>query len=253
MGGGGGGGNNDAMAAIYQTQMNRQAALEQQRMNMISQTTPYGSLDYSSDPNSPSGYRATQRFSPELMGLLNSNIDTTRGALDFSRDFLSGNRDRMMKPLDLSYGANAERLADLSRKTLDPIWKQRQNDFDQSMADRGLTPGSTAYTNASRDFGMQRDNSYNDMFLRGYDTVSRNAAQEWMAPFNANASLRSNGQIAQPSMGLTQTPQGTIQPADFLGLYSDRQKMNAQRNAAAMGGMFGLGGSLISGLFGLAG
>ena len=55
-----------------QTQLgfNQQAAQKQQQMNMINQYTPYGSLNYSSDPNAPGGYSATQTLSPVLQQLL---------------------------------------------------------------------------------------------------------------------------------------------------------------------------------------
>ena len=59
----------------YQTreQLNSipQAAQKQQQMNMINQYTPYGSLNYTSDPNAPGGYSATQTLTPEQQQILN--------------------------------------------------------------------------------------------------------------------------------------------------------------------------------------
>ena len=43
---------------------------------------------------------------------------------------------------------------------LDPAWQNRQQAFDAQLANQGLTPGSEAYTNASRNFGQQRNDAY---------------------------------------------------------------------------------------------
>lgn len=231
------------MSSMIQAQMYKDAAKEQQKLNMVSQTTPYGSLDYGSDPNSPSGYRATQQVSPEIKKVLDANIALSGDVTGTSSELLNNARGRMTTPLDLSYGANAGRIADLQRKTLDPLWQQRQNSFDQTMADRGLVPGSQAFTNAARDFGMMRDNNYNSMFLDSWDKANNAALQEYQSPFNALASLKGGTQITNaPELDLTQTPQGTIQAPDYMGMQQSNYSTKASMHNAMMGGLFGLGG-----------
>lgn len=237
------------MSSMIQAQLYKDAAREQQKMNMVSQTTPYGSLDYASDPNSPSGYRATQTVTPEIQKVLDANIALSGDTTDASRQLLSNARGQMTTPLDLSYGATAGRIADLQRKTLDPMWQQRQNTFDQTMADRGLVPGSQAYTNAARDFGMMRDNNYNNMFLDSWDKANNAAIQQYQSPFNALASLKGGTQITNaPELGLTQTPQETIQAPDFMGMQSSNYSTKAGMYNSTMGGLFGLGGHLMGAL-----
>ena len=234
------------MSSMIQAQLYKDAAREQQKMNMVSQTTPYGSLDYESDPSSPSQYRARQQVSPEIKKVLDANIGLSGDVTDVSRNLVSNARDRMATPLDLSYDTNAMRIADLQRKTLDPMWQQRQNQFDQTMADRGLVPGSQAYTNAARDFGMQRDNAYNNMFLSSWDKANQNAITEYQMPFNSLASLKGGTQITNaPELGLTQTPQETIQAPDYMGMQQSNFSTKAQMHNQMMGGLFGLGGNLL--------
>jgi len=231
------------MSSMIQAQLYKDAAREQQKMNMVSQTTPYGSLDYESDPSSPSQYRARQQVSPEIKKVLDANIGLSGDVTDVSRNLVSNARDRMATPLDLSYDTNAMRIADLQRKTLDPMWQQRQNQFDQTMADRGLVPGSQAYTNAARDFGMQRDNAYNNMFLSSWDKANQNAITEYQMPFNSLASLKGGTQITNaPELGLTQTPQETIQAPDYMGMQQSNFSTKASMHNAMLGGLFGLGG-----------
>lgn len=234
-------------SSMMQGMFNTQAAQQQQKMNMINQSTPYGQLKYTADPNSPGGYSATQTLTPELQSLLDSNTRMSQGSSDLGNQLLANAGSAMSQPLDLSYGANAQRLAALQQKTLDPQWERNQNTFDQTMANRGVVPGSAAYDNASRDYNTNKSDAYNGMFLKAYDTANNAATQQYNSPFNALASLRSGSQVAQPvqSMGFTTTPQESIQAPNYMGaVQSQYQQQNANNNAA-MGGLFGLGGTLL--------
>lgn len=232
---------------MAQMGFNTQAAQTQQRLNMIDQRTPYGSLNYRADPNSPGGYTATQTFTPEVQSLLDANIRNSQGAAGAYGDLLSNARSAMTTPLDLSYGANADRIAQIGSRTLDPMWNQRQQQFDATMANRGLMPGSEGYAAASRDFGDQHSRAYDHMFLDAYDKANGAAVQQYNAPFNALASLRAGSQIAQPvqSMGFTTTPQEKIDAPDYMGAAYKSAQMNQSANNAFMGGLFGLGGNIL--------
>lgn len=242
-----------------QGQANAAAADATRKGNMINQSTPYGALDYQVDPNAPGGYKAVQSLSAPLQSILNSNEGNTQKISGGVGQFLDNNMRGMTTPLDLSYGANAERLADLSRKTLDPQWARQQNTFDQSMADRGLVPGSQAYDNASRDFNTARSDAYNNMFLKSYDTANQAATTQYNAPFAALGSLNGQTSVREPiqSIGLSQTPTASVQPVDTTGnynsIYGNQQNAysnNLANRSAMMGGLFGLGGAVAGGMAG---
>lgn len=237
---------NPAIDSMMQGMFNRQAASDQQRMNMISQSTPYGSLNYSSDPSAPGGYRATQTFSPEVQALLDSNIGNSQGISDMASRLISGLGDRYSTPLDLTNSGVESRLNSIARNQMDPIWNQRDEQFRQRMANQGLMPGSEAYRNAERNFGDERSRAYNDMILRGRGQAVSELLQERNQPLNELAALRSGSQIAQPvgSFGFTQTPQASIAPVDYMGASNRAYQQQMGDRQAAMGGMFGLGGAL---------
>lgn len=238
---------NPIMDSMMQGALNRQAAADQQRMNMTGQITPYGSLSYKADASSPSGYTAEQSYSPEVQALLDANIGMSRGMSDMGNRAIAGIGDRYSTPLDLTNSGVESRLDSLARNQMDPIWNQRDEAFRQRMANMGLSEGSAGYQNAARNFGDERSRAYNDMLLRGRSQAVSELLQERNQPLNELASLRSGSQIAQPvgSFGFTQTPQASIQPVDYMGAnnraYQDQQ---SSRNAT-MGGMFGLGGSIL--------
>ncbi|MGJ0507382.1 MAG: hypothetical protein ACR652_09645 [Methylocystis sp.] len=98
-----------------QSQANTQAAQQQQKMNMVNQSTPYGSLNYVADPSFPGGYRATQTLTPEMQALLGSNTQMAQGSSNIGNELLANSGCAMSKPLDLSYDVNAQRIAELAR------------------------------------------------------------------------------------------------------------------------------------------
>lgn len=238
---------NAGESAMTQFAFNQMAAKEQQKLNMVGQTTPYGSLNWIADPNSPGGYRAVQKLSPELQKLLGSNIGMAQGSSNIGNALLRNAGSAMSKPLDLSYGANAERIAGLEQKSLDPLWAKRTEDFNQTMANRGLVPGSAAYEAASRDFNTSKDSAYDNMFLSAWDKANSAAVQQYNSPFNALASLRTGSQLQQPvsSLGLTQTPQESIQAPNYMQAQQAQYAAQNASNNAMMGGLFGLGGNLL--------
>ena len=233
-------------SSMTQAMFDNQAAETQKRDNMTNQSTPYGSLTYSSDPNSPSGYSANQTLSPEQQQLYDANMGVSQGTAGTANDLLKNAGSAMSTPLDLSYGANAQRISDLQRKTLDPMWTEKQNTFDQTMANRGLVPGSAAYDSASRDFGNERSNAYDRMFLDSYNTTNQAAQNQYNSPFAALSSLRTGSQPSSGSpMGFTTTPQESIQAPNYMGAAQSAYQANSANGNAAMGGLFGMGGSLI--------
>lgn len=239
---------NPLMSSMLQSQFNTQAAATQQRMNMMNQKTPWGSLNYSADANSPSGYTATQEYSPEVQALINSNLRNSQGVSDTESALLANAKDAMSKPLDLSWGATEAAIDRLNKNTLDPQWQQNQNTFDQQMANKGLVAGSAAYDAAARNFGQQRDNAYNSMYLQGHQTAVNDITNQYNSPFNAIAALRSGSQMpTQPSMGFTTTPQESIQAPNFQGAEQNAYQQQMQQYNSGMGGLFGMGGSILSG------
>ncbi len=49
-----------------------------------------------------------------------------------------------------------------ARRSLDPVWDDRQSQFDQSMINKGFAPGSKGYTAAEDTLNRSRNDAYND-------------------------------------------------------------------------------------------
>ena len=238
-----------AATAAAQTQSNKQTAAYQQQMNMVDQTTPYGNIHYSQNGTWDDGtprYSAAMNLSPELQALVGSNIGNAQGNSDLERTLLGNVQQRLSNPLNLGWSETEARLDDLGRHTLDPQFQQEQGNLEQQLYNQGLRPGSEAYDNAMRGFDNRRTAAYNNLYLTGHQSAVNDLMAEYNQPLNALTALRSNSQVSQPGVGQMQTPQTGVQGTNVAGIYQNAAQQQMQQSNAAMGGLFGLGGSLIS-------
>lgn len=233
--------------AQAQTESNIQTAQEQARLAMTGQVTPYGSVQYVADPSSPSGYRAVSELSPEQQALLAQGQDLQAQYGGLAGQQLGRVSDTMASPFDLSAARGTE-ISDIQKTFLDPQWQQQEQSLQAQLLNQGIRPGSEQYENAMRQFGQQRDDSYNKMFLDAWGQANQAALTQRNIPLTDLAALGIGGQPqgAQP-IGGAPTPSPGVAATDVEGpIYQNYQsQMNAYNSQ--MGGLFGLGSSLLGG------
>ena len=61
----------------------------------------------------------------------------------------------------MAYVDPTQAAFDNARRTLDPVYEQQQSSFDQSMINRGWSPGSKGYTTAQDSLNRDRNDQYN--------------------------------------------------------------------------------------------
>ncbi|MFA4974365.1 MAG: tail fiber domain-containing protein [bacterium] len=248
---GGGGGGNAAQNALMQYALNRQAAADSQRMSMVSQTDPYGSLDYASDPNSPSGYRANITLSPEQKAILDQQNAERLGQGKLANSLLGTGFGALSgQPLKLGWSDTEARLNQINRNTLDPQWQQNQEQLDAQLYAKGVQPGSAAYDTAMRNFGQQKSDAYNNMYLQGHQTAVNDLTNEYNSPLNVLSALQSGSQVQTPNSSFVNTPQAQFNAPDYMGAMQQQQAQSQANRQAAMGGIFGLAGTVGRGLLG---
>lgn len=229
---------------------NTKTAVTQAGLNSTNQVTPYGNLTYSQSGTWADGtphYTATQTLSPQEQGLYDQYLSSQgkMGAIGGQQlDKVAG---ILNTPFDLNSSATNDQW-NLYKKTLDPQWDAKESAFDAKMAGQGITRGSEAYTNASRDFGMNRDNAYNSALISSRGQAVQEALTNRNQPLNEITALMSGSQVQQPNF--VGTPQTQVAPTDVIGaqrLSSDVSQNNynqqmAQQNAM-MGGLAGMAGA----------
>lgn len=237
--------------AEAQTKSNIETAQAQQKLGMTGQETPWGSIQYVADPNSPSGYRAVTEMSEGQQGLFDQN-QALQGQLGDIRSQQLGQLGGLMgTPFDMD-AARGRELSDINRTFLDPQWSQRDESFEASLLNRGIRPGSAQYEQMMRQHGQQRNDAYNQMYLGAYNTANNAALQERQRPFQEFAALSGAATPQQQSVNPANAPSPGVAPTDLTsGVWNAYNQQMNQANQA-MGGLYGIGSSLAGGWAGSA-
>ena len=238
--------------ANAQATYNKQTAIAQSELNNVNQSTPYGSIAYNQTGTAADGtpqYTATTSLSQPMQNLVNSNISNAQGNSNLEGQLQQSAASTLSQPLNLGPSATSAYLNNLATQTLDPQWATAQNQEQQQLADQGVQPGSEAYDNAMRGFNTSKSDAYNNMYLQDQNSAVNALTQQYNSPLNALTALQSGSQVSQPGVGQTaSTAQTGIQSPNYAGLVSQNYQDQLSSSNAAMGGLFGLGGSLLGGL-----
>jgi hypothetical protein len=256
---------NPFTVAKAQSGANIETAEAQQRLGMTPQDTPWGSLSYTADASSPSGYRATTTLSPDQQALLDQYNDLqgeTMGVQSQYSGVLGGALDRagetMGTPFDLNAGRATE-LTDIQRTLMDPQWDQRGDALHTDLLNRGLRPGSEQWATAMQQHEDARARAYDQMFLDSYGQANQAALMERNLPLTdlqslfgmPSASAPGSPQWAPvPTPGVAPTDiSGSVAQANALAQQKDlaQQQMKTQQENAKMGGLFGMGSAALGG------
>jgi hypothetical protein len=221
--------------AQAQKEANIETAREQQRLGMTGIESDQYSVQYVTDPSSPSGYRQIGHLSPELQALLGQSQDLSALYGGIAGEQLGRVGDVMANPWDMDASRGTE-ISDIQRTFLDPVW-----------SGRGIREGSEQWQMAVRDFESQRSQAYDRMFLDAYTTANQAALTERNQPMFELAGLRGGYQGPTPGMPQINTPAPGVAPTDVAGPVMQAYQQEMAAHNAGMGGLFGLGSSLLGG------
>jgi hypothetical protein len=230
--------------ANAQAQMNKDTAIAQYGLNATNQVTPQGNLTYTEIGRWSDGtprYQATQTLSPEQKKLYDQQ--TQLGTK--MNDLAIGQTDRLSgvlsQPVDLSNEATESRLMELGRARLDPMIEQRKKATETELLNKGVRPGTEAYTRAMTAVDQQTNDAYNQLLLTGRGQSVQEALAERNQPINEISALMGGGQVSTPQF--TNTPQPGVNGVDYTGLVNNKYKADMEAYSGKMSGLFGLAGA----------
>lgn len=237
---------NPYKVAREQSDMNIRTAKEQAKLGMTGQSNPWGSIEYVTDPSSPSGYRAVTKLTDGQQALFDQSQGLQGQFGDLTGLAMDRVGDTFGNPFDLNAARGTE-ISDIQRTFLDPQWNERRAAHEADLTNRGIRPGSPAYQSMMRDFENQRAGAYDRMFLDAYTTGNNAALQERNLPLADLAALRGTqiNQVGMPQFG--QTPQPGVAPTDVAGLVMNNYNQEMGQYNAGMGGLYGLGSAALGG------
>ncbi|MBX4976106.1 tail fiber domain-containing protein [Rhizobium lentis] len=248
--------------AAAQTATNVDTAIANAGLSHTNQYTPDGSLEYRvtgyqtmTDQNGKTyklpTYSAYQTYSPENQAIYDQTQQTQLGLARLANDQTAKVSGILGTNVDLSAGNVDKYVNDHWRSGFDNQWNRDQASLEQSLADKGISMAA-AYENAMRDFSTRKQAASDQYLGDMYSNAQNSILTERNQPLNEISALMSGSQVHQPSY--VNTPTTQLPTVDQAGLINENfnQKMGvydrqvAQSNAA-MGGLFGLGGTLLGG------
>lgn len=236
--------------AQAQTTSNRETAIANANLNRYNQYAPQGTVEWNvTGTNSDGTPRYEQRtsYSPTEQNIYDLGAQSRQNIAQIATDQSQRIGDLLNTPFNLNEAAE-QRTFDLGRRRLDPMFDQRRQQLDQTLANRGVTAGSEAYDRAVGQFEQNRNDAYNQLALTGNQQAFQQSAFQRSQPINEISALMSGSQVAQPTMGPQQ--QTNMANTDVAGIYQNNFNnqmglYNAQMNQqnAMFGGLAGIAGA----------
>lgn len=240
-------------AAKATSQGNLDLAKYTTQANRINQTNPYGSVSYSktTDPSGNEVWSQNTDLSPTNQNTLNAFQNMQGGSLQNIQDTYSQPFDMqsVQDIADKSYGNYTQRL--------DPQWNQRQKATETQLANQGIAPGTEAYTNAMRDFNAGRNDAYTSAQNASFNLMPQTynlATSARQQPLQEYGQMQSTLMPQSPQFG-NFSQQNQVAGPDYLGATNAQYQGQLGASNAAnanqsnmMGGLMGLGGSLLGGI-----
>jgi hypothetical protein len=245
-----------AKTAAAQGQWNSFTAQQQQSMNMVGQNTPWGSLDYSQSGNStiidPNGkqitvpqYTANVSLSPSQQAIFDQTQQTEAGLARIANEQTGKIGEILNKPFEFNNQDAANWAYDLGAQRLDPRFAREEDALRTRLVNQGIRPGTAAYDAEFSSLGQNKNDAYNQLMLQGRGQAFGEATALRNQPLNEIIGLMSGTQIQNPNSSFVNAPQSQVAGVDYTGLVNQKFQADSQAHQAQMGGLFGLGASLL--------
>lgn len=248
--------------AAAQTGMNQSTAISQQLLNMVNENNPYGSLTYDQTGTRsfydtaqgkmvdlPS-FTATTKYSPEAQALFDQQMQFDKKFNDIALQQTDKIGGLLSTPFSYEPGKHEAWASGLYDKINSDSNTAAQNAMEQKLANQGLQPGTQAYDDAMRNLTYSQGRARDAFMLDSYGQGLGTAQLERNQPINEIVALI-NGQQLQ-NLGQPNPPQTGVNGVDYAGLVNQKYQADMQNYQSQMGGLFGLGSSLLGGLFALS-
>lgn len=228
--------------------MNRETAITQTGLNAQDQYTPSGSLTYTQNGTWPDGtprFVATTSYSPQEQEIYNLGQQTRTNLGNIGVEQSDKIRQLLGTNVDLSNDAVESRLFELGSKRLDPMYQEREAQLRNDLINRGIREGTPAFDAEMRNFTQGRNDAFNNLLLQGRGQSVQEILTARNQPLNEISALMSGSQVSQPNF--TNTPQTQVSGVDYAGLVNNNYNQEVAQQQGMLGGLAGLGGSLIGG------
>lgn len=264
---------------------NKETAIAQAILNNTQQVTPYGTSSFEEIGTSRGTpqFRQTISLSPAQQRILDLQQQLSQSTYGLGNQQLGNIAQTVSQPLNFDgatplpgqgdFAAERQRvedaLYDRATSRLDPRFETERRRMETDLVNRGFTPGTEAYDRALDSYNRSRNDAYQQarnaaigaagaeqsrlysQALSGRQQGIQETLTQRNQPINELAALLGTSPgVQMPSF--SQPAQTGIAPTDVVGpinmaYQGELNAYNQQQNArnSAMGGLFGLGGSVL--------
>lgn len=241
--------------AQAQSQWNNTTAQTQQALNMVDQTTPWGSSTYTQNgtqtiigadgqPIQVPRYSQTTTLSPEQQAIFEQTQDAQGNIAGLAADQSDFMRDYLNEPFSFDNQDAADWAYDIGASRLNPELAQREASLRTTLAGKGIREGSAAWNAEMSRLTQAENDARNSLALSGRGMAFGEALAERNQPIQELSALMSGSQVAMPQFGAT--PQTGVGGVDYTGLVNQQYQAQTQQANAMNGGLFGLLGTGLS-------
>lgn len=230
-----------------QTASNKETAISQAGLNYVNQVGPNGSLTYDQIGTWSDGtprFQANTTLSAAGQQLQNTGQQTSQNLANVGKEQSARLSGLLNAPNDWS--AQQTYLNNLTDQNLNPQWDRMAEQNEQSLVNRGLRPGSTAYNNAVDQFRQSRSSAFNNANLNNFTTAQQSQAALRAQPLNEILALAGGSQVQTPQFGQINSPQ--MAGTDVGGIINQgyaNQMAQHNSNQKMLGGLFDAGSNLL--------
>ena len=239
--------------AQAQSQWNNTTAQTQQAMNMVDQTTPWGSSSYNQTgtqtiigadgkPINVPKYSQTTTLSPEQQAIFEQTQQAQGNLAGLASDQSAAMRDYLNKPFEFNNGDAEQWAYDLASPRILAQQGQNEEQIRTTLANKGIREGSAAWNAEMSRMTNANTDQLNQLALTGRGQAFNEALTKRNQPIQELSALLSGSQVTQPTFAAT--PQTGVAGVDYTGLVNNQYQAQLQSANAGMGGLFGLLGTL---------
>lgn len=241
--------------AEAQTASNKATAITQAQLNNYDQIGPDGNKTYQQtgtyDDGTPKFTQTTTLSAPNQQ-IYDTNLGTKQNIAQIGQDQSAKIGSLLGTNINLDNDATEARLFDLGSKRFNPMFARNEDALRTRLTNQGIQPGSAAWNAEMTQFQQGKNDAFDQLALTGRGQAVQEALTERNQPINEISALMSGSQVSQPTFSAT--PSTGVAGTDVAGITqnaynAENQQYQTQmsQSNAAMGGMFGLGGTVLGG------
>lgn len=242
--------------ASAQAGANRDGAISSQMINMVDQYTPDGTLTYKrvgedsyvdsqGKTVTQPRFAATTELSPLAQQAKTLEQQADVGTNSLANTLLNNAGASLGTPTDYSEAAIKARTDAMVNPRLADRFGKDEAALRTQLINRGMREGTEGFNDAMLSFNQGKSDAYSSEAINNRQQAIQEMGLGQDRAINQIGALLGTGQVSAPQF--VSTPRANVDAAPIASLISQNYQNKLSSSNARMGGLFGLGGSLISG------